>query len=85
MAFRIVNTKDALTGPLGTRYVHDASRPFAVLFDKGRGEMCAGRYPTETRAKAAVVRFSDARTRYANRNAIEPRTATILTLTAISR
>lgn len=51
MAFRIVNTKDALTGPLGTRYVHDAARPFAVLFDKGRGEMCAGRYSNEAGAK----------------------------------
>lgn len=66
-AFRIVNTKDALTGPLGTRYVHDAARPFAVLFDKGRGEMCCGRYPTEAGAKSAVRRFTDARARYAAR------------------
>lgn len=67
MAFRIVNTKDALTGPLGTRYVHDAARPFAILFDKGRGEMCALRCPTEKAAKAAVVRFTEARARYAAR------------------
>lgn len=67
MAFRIVNTKDALTGPLGTRYVHDAARPFAVLFDKGRGEMCVGRYPNKAGAKAAVRRFSEARARYAAR------------------
>lgn len=75
MSFRIVNTKEALTSPLGTRYVHDAARPFAVLFDKGRGEMCAGRYPTEHNAKRAVARFTDARQRYADRNAVEPRTA----------
>lgn len=67
MTFRIVNTKDALTGPLGTRYVHDAARPFAVLFDKGRGEMCALRCPTEQAAKAAVRRFTEARARYAAR------------------
>ena len=66
-SFRIVNTKDALTGPLGTRYVHDAARPFAVLFDKGRGEMCVGRYPTEASATRAVVRFTEARARYAAR------------------
>jgi len=67
MAFRIVNTKEALKGPLGTRYVHDAARPFAVLFDKGRGEMCVGRYSNEVGAKAAVRRFSEARARYAAR------------------
>lgn len=67
MAFRIVNTKEDLKGPLGTRYVHDAARPFAVLFDKGRGEMCVGRYSNEASAKAAVRRFSEARARYAAR------------------
>lgn len=77
MTFRIVNTKEALTGPLGTRYVHDASRPFTVLFANGRldREQCCGRYSTERDAKRAVTRFSDARQRYANRNAVEPRTA----------
>lgn len=65
--FRIVNTKDALTGPFGTRYVHDAARPFAVLFDKGRGEMCVLRCSTEKAAKAAVVRFIESRARYAAR------------------
>lgn len=67
MTFRIVNTKEALTGPLGTRYVHDAARPFAVLFDKGRGEMCCGRYSNEAGAKATVRRFTEARERYAAR------------------
>jgi hypothetical protein len=77
MTFRIVNTKDALTGPLGTRYVHDAARPFAVLFANGRldREQCCGRYSNESGAKAAVARFSAARQRYADRNAVEPRTA----------
>lgn len=46
MTFRIINTREAV-GPNGIRYVHDAARPFAVLFDKGRGEMCALRCPTE--------------------------------------
>jgi hypothetical protein len=75
MSFRIVNTKDALKGPLGTRYVHDAARPFAVLFDKGRGETCAGRYSTEHGAKSAVARFTASCQRYADRHAVEPRTA----------
>lgn len=68
-AFRIVNTKDALAGPFGTRYMHDAARPFAVLFNKGRGEMCCGRYSTERDANRAVRRFTEARARYAARNA----------------
>ena len=68
-AFRIVNTKEALMGPVGTRYVHDASRPFAVLFNKGRGEMCCGRYSTEAGAKAAVAKFTASRARYAARKA----------------
>lgn len=66
--FRIVNTKDALEGPHGTRYVHDASRPYAVLFNKGIRETCCGRYPTEQEAKRAVARFTAARARYAGRN-----------------
>ena len=66
-AFRIVNTKEAIKGPLGTRYVHDAARPFAVLFDKGRGEMCCGRYSTEAGAKSAVAKFTASRERYAAR------------------
>jgi hypothetical protein len=59
-AFRIVNTKEALMGPFGTRYVHDAARPFAVLFNRGRSEICCGRYPTAAGAKAAVIRFTAA-------------------------
>lgn len=66
-AFRIVNTKEALMGPVGTRYVHDAARPFAVLFNKGRGEMCCGRYSTESGAKSAVAKFTASRERYAAR------------------
>ena len=67
--FRIINTKDAITGPRGIRYVHDAARPFAVLFDKGRGnEICALRCATEKAAKAAVVKFTAARARHAARN-----------------
>lgn len=67
MTFRIVNTKDAISGPRGVRFIHDAARPFAVLFDKGQGEMCALRCPTEHAARAAVVRFTEARARYAAR------------------
>lgn len=74
-AFRIVNTKDALKGPFGTHYVHDAGRPFAVLFNRGRSEICCGRYSTEHGAKSAVARFTASRQRYADRNAVEPRTA----------
>jgi hypothetical protein len=68
MTFRIVNTRDAITGPNGICYIHDAARPFAVLFNKdGRGEMCALRCATEQAAKAAVQRFTEARARYAAR------------------
>jgi hypothetical protein len=56
MTLRIVNTKDALTGPFGTRYVHDAARPWAVLRTTGRGEICIGRFASERLAKAAVRR-----------------------------
>lgn len=67
MTFRIINTREAVEGPNGIRYTHDAARPFAVLFDKGRGEMCALRCPTEAAAKAAVTKFTAARARYAAR------------------
>lgn len=68
MAFRIVTTKDALTGPhQGIRYVHDAARPFAVLFKNWRGEICCGRYSNEADAERAVVRFTAARARFAAR------------------
>lgn len=67
MAFKIVDTKTAPVGPTGIRYIHDAARPFAVLFDKGLGEMCVGRYSNEAGARAAVCRFTEARARYAAR------------------
>lgn len=68
MTFCIINTKDAVTGPHGVRYVHDAARPYAVLFNKdGRGEMCALRCPTEQAAKAAIIRFTEARARFSAR------------------
>jgi hypothetical protein len=69
MAFRIVNTKDGLTGPIGIRYVHDAARPFAVLFTNQRlgREQCVLRCPTEAAAEAAMARFIAARDRYAAR------------------
>jgi hypothetical protein len=54
MTFRIINTKDAIKGPTGIPYIHDAARPFAVLVDRGRGEITAGRFPTEQAAKAAI-------------------------------
>jgi hypothetical protein len=52
--FKIANTKDALTSPLGHRYVHDASRPWALLETTRRGEICRGRYASERLAKAAM-------------------------------
>lgn len=65
--FRIINTQEVHTGPRGVRYVHDAARPFAVLFDTGRGEMCALRCPTQSAAEAAVAKFTAARARNAAR------------------
>jgi hypothetical protein len=56
MTLRIVNTKDALAGPFGTRYVHDAARPWAVLRTATSGEICIGRFASERLAKAAVRR-----------------------------
>ena len=54
--FHIANTKEALKGPLGTRYVHDAARPFALLQATNRGEICIGRFASERLAKAALRR-----------------------------
>jgi hypothetical protein len=67
MSFRIINTQEVHTGPRGVRYVHDAARPFAVLFDKGHGEMCALRCATQSAAEAAVAKFTASRERYAAR------------------
>ena len=66
--FRIINTREAHIGPCG-RYVHDAARPFAVLFNSNRGEICSARCATEDRAKAVMATFTAARARYAARNA----------------
>lgn len=67
-AFRIINTAETHLGPKGVRYVHDAARPFAVLFNKGQGEICALRCRTEQAAKAAVIKFTASCARYAARN-----------------
>ena len=69
MTFRIINTKDAHVGPKGIRYVYDAARPFAVLFNSNRGEICALRCATEQAAQSAVANFTAARARHAERNA----------------
>lgn len=69
MTFRIINTKDMHIGPNGTQYIHDAARPFAVLFSSNRGEVCALRCATEEGAKGAVTSFTAARARHAERNA----------------
>jgi hypothetical protein len=69
MAFRIINTRFAIEGPNGIRYVHDAARPFAVLFMINHGEICVLRCPTQSAAEAAVVKFTASRERYAARNA----------------
>jgi hypothetical protein len=66
--FRIINTQDAHIGPRGVRYVHDAARPFAVLFNSNRGEICSARCATEERAKIVMAGFIAARARYAARN-----------------
>ena len=68
MDFRIINTKDAHIGLGGHRYVHDAARPFAVLFNSNRGEICSARCATEDRAEIVMTIFIAARTRYAARN-----------------
>ena len=67
--FRIINTRDSIAGPFGIPYIHDAARPFAVLFTAPRGETCCGRYSNEADAKRAVARFTEARARYAARQA----------------
>jgi hypothetical protein len=69
MSFRIINTAETHLGPKGIRYVHDAARPFAVLYNHKRGEICALRCRTEDGAKAAVINFTAARARHAARNA----------------
>jgi hypothetical protein len=67
MSFRIINTAETHLGPKGIRYVHDAARPFAVLFASNHGEICALRCRTEDGAKAAMAKFVAARARYAAR------------------
>jgi hypothetical protein len=67
MTFRIVNTRFGIEGPHGIRYVHDAARPFAVLFASNRGEICALRCPTQSAAEAAVAKFTASRERHAAR------------------
>ncbi len=69
--FHIVNTRDTITGPHGIYYVHDAARPFAVLFNKAHREVCVLRCGTRRAAEAAVARFSGARERYAARNSVQ--------------
>lgn len=69
MDFRIINTKDAHIGLGGRRYIHDAARPFAILFNSNRGEICSARCATEDRAKIVMAGFIAARARYAARNA----------------
>lgn len=54
IGYRIVNTANQIQGPHGLAYVHDAARPFAVLRDVGRREICVGRYSTIKVASALV-------------------------------
>lgn len=55
MTLRIINTREAIEGPHGIHYVHDAARPFAVLRNTGKQEICAGRFSTEKAAKDAIA------------------------------
>lgn len=45
--YRVVNTAPNVRGPHGLNYMHDASRPWAVLRNRGRSEICVGRYSQE--------------------------------------
>lgn len=45
--YRVINTAASVQGPHGLAYVHDASRPWAVLYNRGRSEICVGRYSQE--------------------------------------
>ena len=55
MTYRIINTREAIEGPHGIRYMHDAARPFAVLRNTGKREVCAGRFSTERAAESAIA------------------------------
>lgn len=52
--YRIINTAYRIQGPHGLSYFHDAARPWAVLRDVGRREICIGRYSTIKSANALV-------------------------------
>lgn len=52
--YRVIHTGASVPGPHGFVYMHDAARPFAVLRDVGRREICVGRYSTITAAKAFI-------------------------------
>jgi hypothetical protein len=65
MSYRIINTREAIEGPHGICYVHDAARPFAVLRHAGAQEICVVRYSTEKAAKSFIQSRIDG----------EPRTA----------
>lgn len=67
MDFRIIDTAETHIGPNGVRYIHDAARPFAVLFASNRGEICSARCATMKRAREVMAGFIAARARYANR------------------
>jgi len=68
--FRIINTTEPHVGPRGVRYVHDAARPFAVLFASNRGEICSARCATMERAEAVMAGFVAARLRWAARHTL---------------
>lgn len=54
--YRVINTakENENAGPHGLKYVNDASRPWAVLRNRGRSEICVGRYSQEKLAKRYV-------------------------------
>lgn len=55
VTYRIVNTAHQIMGPHGTRYVHDASRPWAVLRGTDHRESCVGRFSQEKYAKRLIA------------------------------
>lgn len=56
--YRVVNTADQVPGPHGLNYMHDASRPLAVLYGTGQREICIGRYSNAKAARARIAAHS---------------------------
>lgn len=53
-AYRVIDTRTDVEGPHGYRYVNDASRPFAVLANVGRREICVTRRSSAKSAADAI-------------------------------